>query len=74
MPESEEDQRISLLVAESFRRTYGTPMMTDAEFDALVQACLDDQEPDDLSPSGPASQLERGINAPSRDHEDGRSE
>ena len=45
MPESEEDQRISLLVAESFRRTYGTLTMTDAEFDALVQACLDDQEP-----------------------------
>ena len=45
-----------------------TPMMTDAEFDALVQACLDDQEPGDPSPSGPAPQLERGINAPSRDH------
>ena len=26
---------------------------------------------DDPSPSGPASQLERGINAPSRDHENG---
>ena len=31
-------------------------------------------ESDDLSPSGPASQLERGINAPSRDHADGSSE
>ena len=28
----------------------------------------------DPSPSGPASQLERGINAPSRDHTNGRSE
>lgn len=28
----------------------------------------------DPSPSGPASQLERGINAPSRDHMNGRSE
>ena len=44
MPETEEDRRIRLLVAESFRRTYGTPTMTDAEFDTLVQACLDDQE------------------------------
>ena len=65
---TEEDRRIRLLVAESFRRTYGTPTMTDAEFDTLVQAFLDDQKPADPSPSGPASQLERGINAPSRDH------
>ena len=31
-------------------------------------------ESGDPSPSGPASQLERGINAPSRDHVNGRSE
>ena len=48
MPETEADRRIRLLVAESFRRTYGTPTMTDAEFDTLVQACLDDQKPGDL--------------------------
>ena len=43
---TEEDRRIRLLVAESFRRTYGTPTMTDAEFDTLVQAFLDDQKPE----------------------------
>ena len=49
MSETEEDRRIRLLVAESFRRTYGTPTMTDAEFDMLVQAFLDDQKPGDPS-------------------------
>lgn len=45
MAELGPESRVALLVAESFRRTYGTPRMTDAEFDALVQACLDDQQP-----------------------------
>ena len=53
MSESAEDRRIGQLVAESLRRAYGTPTMTDAEFDALVGGCLDDQGSGDPSSTNP---------------------
>lgn len=39
--------------------------------DAVFATAEKHAEPGDPSPSGPASQLERGINAPSRDHTNG---